>query len=182
MEYSMVRRLFVRCLPVLFLVLGIAPGSLVAQAGQKIGFINARAVLLATPGYVQAESTYNREVAGFRSEVEKLQSALDSAAADFEQKSVMLSATAKTAKRKDLEAQRDRLEKRANELRDKATQREQQLLAPLHGKVNDAIEAVRAEGGYALVFDVSANEGLIVAIDKSLELTQKVIDKIKATP
>jgi outer membrane protein len=175
----MVRRTFGRWFVAVLALAGI-PAGLSAQGGQKIGFINARAVLLATPGYAQAESTYNRELAGFRTEMEKLQATLDSAAADFEQKSVMLSATAKTAKRKDLEAQRARLEQRANELRDKAAQREQELLAPLHGKVNDAIEMVRAEGGYALIFDVSANEGLIVAVDKSLEVTDKVIDKIKA--
>ncbi|HXW97819.1 MAG TPA: OmpH family outer membrane protein [Gemmatimonadales bacterium] len=177
----MVRRTFGRWL-LLAPVLLAAPAAVSAQAGQKIAFINARAILLATPGYAQAESTYNRELAGFKSEMEKLQSSLDSAAADFEQKSVMLSATAKTAKRKELEAQRDRLEQRANELRDKATKREQELLAPLHGKVNDAIESVRSEGGYALIFDVAANEGLIVAVDKTLEVTQKVIDKIKAQP
>jgi outer membrane protein len=171
-----------RWLPLVLLILAVIPGTLSAQGGQKIAFINARAVLAATPGYTQAESTYARELAGFRSEVEKLQAALDSAAADFEQKSVMLSATAKTTKRKELEAQRDRLEQRANELRDKASQREQQLLAPLHGKVNGAIESVRSEGGFALIFDVSANEGIIVAVDKSLDLTQKVIDKIKASP
>ncbi len=174
----MVRRSFVRWVLVA-LALVTAPGALVAQGG-KIAFINARAVLLATPGYAAAESLYNRELTGFRAEMERLQTTLDSAAADFEQKSVMLSATAKTAKRKDLEAQRTRLEQRANELRDKAAQREQELLAPLHGKVNDAIESVRAEGGYALILDVSANEGLIVAVDKSLEVTDKVIDKIKA--
>jgi outer membrane protein len=166
----------------MLLALSLVPAALLAQGGQKIGYINARAVLLATPGYAQAESTYNRELAGYRAEVDKLQGSLDSAAAEFEQKSVMLSATAKTAKRKDLEAQRDKLEARANELRDKAAQREQELLAPLHGKVNEAIESVRSEGGFALIFDVSANEGLIVAVDKSLELTQKVIDKIKAKP
>ena len=174
----MVRRSFVRWVLVA-LALAAAPRALVAQGG-KIAFINARAVLLATPGYAAAESLYNRELSGFRVEMERLQSTLDSAASDFEQKSVMLSATAKTAKRKDLEAQRTRLEQRANELRDKAAQREQELLAPLHGKVNDAIESVRAEGGYALILDVSANEGLIVAVDKSLEVTDKVIDKIKA--
>jgi len=177
----MVRRTFGRCWSML-LALSLVPAALLAQGGQKIGYINARAVLLATPGYAQAESTYNRELAGYRAEVDKLQGSLDSAAAEFEQKSVMLSATAKTAKRKDLEAQRDKLEARANELRDKAAQREQELLAPLHGKVNEAIESVRSEGGFALIFDVSANEGLIVAVDKSLELTQKVIDKIKAKP
>lgn len=178
----MVRRMFGSAL-LLALVVAGRPGQLAAQAGgQKIGYINARAVLLATPGYAQAESTYNRELAGFRSEVERLQGTLDSAASDFEQKSVMLSATAKTARRRDLDAQRDRLEARANELRDKAAQREQELLSPLHSMVNDAIESVRAEGGFALLFDVSANDGLIVAADKSLDVSDKVIAKIKAKP
>ncbi|MBL8976829.1 MAG: OmpH family outer membrane protein, partial [Gemmatimonadetes bacterium] len=163
----------------LTLALAGAPAALNAQ---KVGYINARAILLATPGYAQAESTYNRELAGFRGEVDRLQNSLDSAAADFEQKSVMLSATAKTAKRRELEQQRDRLEARATELRDKATQRESELLSPIHGRVNDAIEAIRAEGNYSIIFDVSANEGLIVAVDKSLELTQKVIDKLKVSP
>ncbi len=174
----MVRGSFGRWL-VLALALAGAPAALNAQ---KVGYINARAILLATPGYAQAESTYNRELAGFRGEVDRLQNSLDSAAADFEQKSVMLSATAKTAKRRELEQQRDRLEARATELRDKATQRESELLSPIHGRVNDAIEAIRAEGSYSIIFDVSANEGLIVAVDKSLELTQKVIDKLKVSP
>jgi outer membrane protein len=152
------------------------------QAGAKIGYINARAVLLATPGFAQAESTYNRELIGFRAEVERLQSSLDSAAADFEQKSVMLSATAKTARRRDLEEQRSKLEARAKELQDKAGQREQDLLSPIHSRVNEAIETVRADGSYAIIFDVSANDGLIVAADKSLDLTEKVLDKMKARP
>ncbi|MBK6421783.1 MAG: OmpH family outer membrane protein [Gemmatimonadetes bacterium] len=178
----MVRGALVRW-SVLALALLVAPTTLAAQqGGSKIGYINARAVLLAVPGYAQAESTYNRELSSFREEVDRMQTALDSAASDFEQKSVMLSATAKTAKRRELEQQRDRMEQRANELRDKAAQREQELLAPIHGRVNTAIEAVRTEGGFAIIFDVSANEGLIVAVDKSLELSQKVIDKVKATP
>lgn len=178
----MVRRVFGFSLALAFALVS-APQAASAQGGaQKIGYINARAVLLATPGYAQAESTYNRELTGFRTEVERLQASLDSAAADFDQKSVMLSATAKTAKRRDLEAQRTRLETRANELRDKAAQREQELLSPLHNKVNDAIESVRAEGGFALLFDVSANDGLIVAADKSLDVSDKVIAKIKAQP
>jgi outer membrane protein len=178
----MVRRVFGLSLALALALTGAATPASAQGGAQKIGYINARAVLLATPGYAQAESTYNRELAGFRTEVERLQATLDSAAADFEQKSVMLSATAKTAKRRDLEAQRQRLEQRANELRDKAAQREQELLSPLHNKVNDAIEGVRAEGGFALLFDVSANDGLIVAADKSLDVSEKVIAKIKAQP
>jgi Skp family chaperone for outer membrane proteins len=178
----MSRRVFGRGL-VLLCVLALAPVRLTAQqGGAKVGYLNSRAILLATPGYAQAESTYNKELGGFRAEVERLQNSLDSMAADFEQKSVMLSATAKTAKRKELEDRRTRLEARAQELREKAAQREQELIAPIHAKVSEVIEGVRAEGGYAMIFDVGANEGLIVTADKSLDLTQKVIDKLKVRP
>ncbi len=178
----MVRRLFGQSL-LLGFALVLAPVLLSAQqAGTKFGYINARAVLLATPGFAQAESTYNRELVGFRTEVERLQTSLDSAAADFEQKSVMLSATAKTARRRDLEEQRSKLEARAKELQEKAGQREQDLLSPIHNRVNLAIEAVRADGSYAIIFDVSANDGSIVAADKSLDLTETVLDKMKARP
>jgi len=177
----MFRRSFGRCF-LLLLALAVPAVLSAQQGGSKLGFINSRAVLLATPGYAQAESTYNKELAEFRAEVDKLQGSLDSMAADFEQKSVMLSATAKTAKRKELDDRRAKLEQRAQELRDKAAQREQELIAPIHSRVNDAIEGIRADGGYAMIFDVSANDGLIVTADKSLDLTQKVIDKVKAKP
>lgn len=179
----MVRSSSVRWL-VVVLALLLAPAALPAQQGTagRIAFINARAVLLATPGFAQAESTYTRELQGFRGEVERLQGSLDSAAADFEQRSVMLSAAAKTAKRRELETQRETLQQRAQELQQRAQQREQELLSPIHSRVNDAIESVRAAGSYAMIFDVSANEGLIIAVDKALDLTQQVIDKIKATP
>jgi len=164
------------------MIVHLPAGLAAQQAGASVAFINSRAVLLETPGYAQAESTYTRELEGFRSEMEKLQASLDSAASDFEQKSVMLSATAKTAKRRELEAQQGQLEERANELRARAGQRNQELLSPFHTRVNDAIEQVRAAGGYAMIFDVTANSGVIVAVDKSLDLTSKVIEKIKSSP
>jgi outer membrane protein len=177
----MYRRLSILC-GVLGMTVMLPAGLAAQQAGAGVAFINARAVLLETPGFAQAESTYARELEGFRGEMEKLQASLDSAASDFEQKSVMLSATAKTAKRRELEAQQGQLEQRATELRTKAGQREQELLSPIHSRVNDAIEQVRAAGGYAIIFDVSANSGMIVAVDKALDLTSKVIEKIKSQP
>ncbi|MDH5283472.1 MAG: OmpH family outer membrane protein [Gemmatimonadota bacterium] len=175
-------RRFLTLFGVLGIVLLLPTPAAGQQAGARVAFINARAVLLATPGFAQAESTYTRELAAYRGEIEKLQASLDSAASDFEQKSVMLSATAKTAKRRELETQQGQLEQRATELRTKAGQREQELLSPIHARVNDVIEQLRAGGGYAMIFDVSANSGIIVAVDKSLDLTAQVIEKLKSAP
>ena len=162
-------------------LLALIPGAPLAAQG-KIAYIDSRQVLAAMPGYAQAESTYNKEVEGYRLEVESMQGALDSAAADFDQQSVMLSPTARATKRKDLEAQRDKLEKRAAELRDKAVTRERELLEPMHNRVNEVLDGVRAEGNYSMIFDVSANSGIIVSADKSLDLTSRVVERLKAKP
>ena len=157
-------------------------GSLAAQqAGNpKIAYVNTQAILKQTPGYVKAESTFTKELANYRVEVQKLQASLDSAASDFDQQSVMLSPTQRAAKRKDLQSQQQKLEQRTQELQQRAATRERELLEPIQTKVNSIIEGVRAAGNYAMIFDVSAPNNGIVTADKSLDLTQRVIQQLKA--
>ena len=156
--------------------------ALAAQQGgsAKIGYVNTQAILKQTPGYSKAESTFTKEMEGYRGEVQKLQATLDSAASDFDQQSVMLSPTQRAAKRKDLQAQQQKLEQRTQELQQKAATRERELLDPIQTKVNSVIEGVRAAGNYAMIFDVSAPNNGIVTADKSLDLTQRVIQQLKA--
>jgi outer membrane protein len=157
-------------------------GSLAAQqAGTpKLAYVNTQAILKQTPGYVKAESTFTKELANYRVEVQKLQASLDSAASDFDQQSVMLSPSARAAKRKDLQAQQQKLEQRTQELQQQAATRERELLDPIQTKVNSVIEGVRAAGNYAMIFDVSAPNNGIVTADKTLDLTQRVIQQLKA--
>jgi outer membrane protein len=157
-------------------------GSLAAQqaATPKLAYVNTQAILKQTPGYVKAESTFTRELANYRVEVQKLQASLDSAASDFDQSSVMLSPTQRAAKRKDLQAQQQKLEQRTQELQQQAATRERELLDPIQTKVNSVIEGVRAAGNYAMIFDVSAPNNGIVTADKTLDLTQRVIQQLKA--
>jgi outer membrane protein len=157
-------------------------GSLAAQqAGNpKVAYVNTQAILKQTPGYVKAESTFTKELANYRVEVQKLQASLDSAASDFDQQSVMLSPTQRAAKRKDLQSQQQKLEQRTQELQQRAATRERELLDPIQTKVNSVIEGVRAAGNYAIIFDVSAPNNGIVTADKSLDLTQRVIQQLKA--
>jgi outer membrane protein len=150
------------------------------QGGGKVAYVNTQAILKQTPGYAQAESTFAKEVETYRSEVQKLQASLDSAATDFDQKSVMLSPTQRDAKRKELTGQQQKLEQRTQELQQKAATRERELLEPIQTKVNSVIEGVRAAGNYAVIFDVSAPNSGIVTADKSLDLTQRVIQQLKS--
>ena len=159
-----------------------AAAPLVAQqgGGAKVAYVNTQAILKSTPGYAQAESTFSKELGTYRSEVQKLQATLDSTAADFEQQSVMLSPTQRAAKRKDLEGQQQKLEQRTQELQQRAAGRERELLDPIQTRVNSVIEGIRAAGNYAIIFDVSAPNSGIVTADKSLDLTQKIIQQLKS--
>jgi outer membrane protein len=157
------------------------PELLAAQQGaSKIAYVNTQAILKQTPGYVKAESTFTKELEGYRVEVQKLQATLDSAASDFDQQSVMLSPTQRAAKRKDLQAQQQKLEQRTQELQQRAATRERELLDPIQSKVNSVIEGIRAAGNYAIIFDVSSPNNGIVTADKGIDLTQRVVQQLKA--
>src|SRR4030042_95736 len=93
------------------------PESLAAQqGGSKVAYVNTQAILKQTPGYVKAESTFTKELETYRVEVQKLQATLGSPASDFAQQSVLLSPTQRAAKRKDLQAQQQKLDGRTHEL------------------------------------------------------------------
>ena len=148
--------------------------------GAKVAYVNTQAILRATPGYAAAESTFAKELQTYRVEVQKLQATLDSSASDFDQKSVMLTPTQRDAKRKELQGQQQKLEQRTQELQKRASDREKELLDPIQTKVNTVIEGIRAAGNYAVIFDVSAPNSGIVTADKSLDLTERVIQQLKS--
>lgn len=150
-----------------------------AQPSLKIAFLSSRQILQQTPGYSAAESTFNREVQGFRDEVQKLQQQLDSAMRAFDRQSIGLSPTAKEAKQKELQQLQQRFEQRSNDLQTRAQQREQELLQPIQSRVNAVIQGVRAEGNYAIIFDADAPGNNIVAADPALDITSKVLDRLK---
>ena len=48
-------------------------------------------------------------------------------------------------------------------------------------QIRETLEEVRVEGGYTAILDVAAS-GVIVAMDKNLDLTEKVIGRLRPIP
>ena len=92
-----------------------------------------------------------------------------------------LSPAAKAGKEKEIETKRDEYEQRTQELEQKAQQRQAELVRPIMQKINGIIEQIRAEEGYAMIFDAGNQAGVVVAADSSLDLTDKVIARLKAS-
>ncbi len=151
------------------------------NAAQKIAFINSQVILKQAPGFAAAESTFNHEVEGFRSEATRLQGTMDSSAAAFNRDAVLLSPSAREAKRKELETQQTALETRMSELRDRSVAREKELLDPITSRVQTVIDGVRAEGNYSMIFDLAVLGSGVVSADRSLDLTDTVIKRLQTT-
>ena len=152
-----------------------------ANGGTRVALVNVQAVLQQTPGYAAAESLYAKEQEGYRSQFQKLQGSVDSAQAEFEKSSVLLSPTAREAKRKALEQQVRDLDTKANEMRDRLAQRERELLEPLQSQIVAVIDGLRAEGNISLILDVSAAGSGVVSADPALDLTSKVLERLQAS-
>lgn len=150
-----------------------------AAAG-RVAYVAVQAVLQRTPGYTEAAATWDQELTGFQREMTQIQSRMDSATAAFEQQAVMLSASNRAAERKKLEEQGAALQTSVTQLRERMAERQRELLDPIEERVMAVIEGLRAEGNYAIVFDVSNQYNTVVAADKSLDLTPRAIERLTA--
>jgi outer membrane protein len=158
--------------------------SVFAQTGSpcangKVALVNANRIMASIPAYVQAEALLAKEADGYRAELAKQKAALDSAGAAYSDRATLLTASQKTAEMKKLQEQNDALQKHIADLTAKADQRQAELLQPISVRVQEMLDGMRAELNCAIIFDVSAAGG-IASADKSLDLTDRMIDRLKA--
>jgi outer membrane protein len=149
-----------------------------AQTPIKLGYVNTEALMAAAPGRAAAESSYNKEVLAFQKQQQVWSDSLRKQI-DAYQKAMP---TLTDAKKK---SEEDRLNKLQQDLTNLNTlgeqrirQRENEVLAPLMEIVRAAIDEIRSEGGYAMIFSGDQNSP-IVAADKNLDLTDKVVARLK---
>ena len=119
-------------------------------------------------------------MAGARSEVQRLQMQLDTAVAEYQCASVTMTPAAKSQREEQLRQMEARNRQRAQDLDQQMQSREAELTGPLMQRVNSVIEGVRAEFNYAFVFDVAVQNTQIVAADRSLDITNLIIQRLQA--
>jgi outer membrane protein len=150
-----------------------------AASALRFAWVNSQLIIREVPGYAAAESTLNADIAGFRTEVERMQTQLDSTVRTYDQQQIALSPSARTAKQQEIREMQQRLQQRYSELQTRAAERERELVAPLEERVKGIIEGLRAERNLAFIFDVGAPGNNIVAADRALDLTALVIQRLQ---
>jgi outer membrane protein len=155
--------------------------SLPARAqGVKVAYVQTSVLLEQAPGRAEAEAQFEKETGTYRDQIKRMSDSLNAMIADFQKRSTGLTATARETQGKGIQAKEAEYQRRTQELEQKAQGRQNELVQPILDKIKGAIEEVRVEGGYAMIFN--ADQGSpIVAVDKSLNVTDRVLTKLKGT-
>ena len=159
----------------------LAAMALPAHAqGMKVAYVQTSVLLDQAPGRAEAEAQFEKETSGFRDQIKAMSDSLNAMVESFQKKQATLAATARDAQAKSIQAKQEEYQRRSSELEQKAQGRQNELVQPILDKVKAAIEQVRVEGGYAMIFNADAGSP-IVAVDKSLNVTDRVLEKLKGT-
>jgi outer membrane protein len=172
-------RALLRAAPVALALLTIVSLPLSAQ-GVKVAYVQTSALLEQAPGRAEAEAQFEKETGGYRDQIKKMSDSLNAMVASFEKTQGTLTAANRDARSKDLQAREAEFQRRSREIEQKAQARQNELVQPILDKIKAAIEDVRVEGGYAMIFN--ADQGSpIVAVDKSLNVTDRVLARLKGS-
>ena len=150
-----------------------------AQSALKVGYIKSQTILEQTPGYAAADSALGKERKAIQDTLQRMQQQWDSAMKAFDQQSIALSSTAKQAKQRELQSTQQRLQQKQNDLESRFQQRQQELFQPIQARIFGVVQGIRAEGNYSFIFDLDAPNNSILFADPSLDITAKVIERLK---
>jgi len=171
------RSLF-RAAPVALALVAALSGRASAQ-GQKIAYIQSSILLDQAPGRAEAEAQFVKETDVYKEQIKRMSDSLNAMVAAFEKKQASLTAAQREAQGKEIQAKEASYQTRTRELEQKANQRQSELVQPILDRIKLAIEDIRVEGGYSFIFN--ADQGSpIVALDKNLNVTDRVLTKLRA--
>ena len=158
--------------------LAIAPTAF-AQAPVKIAYINSQKILAEAPGRAAAEATYNKETETARAQVQRMDDSLKTMVAAYEKEAPGLDSARRDARGKTIRETEQAFTQRASDLNNQMQQRQAELARPLMDQVSTVLDQVRVQGGYSMIFDVGAQGSALVSADKSLDLTDTVLARLK---
>lgn len=191
------------------LILAAAAPAAAQTATPNLGYINSQKILAEAPGAVQARNQLQSELAPavdslkpIETQLEQLQGELETMLAegqrfaqDLERQQATLSADVRQQREQELQQRREvfagrqaeyqqilaNYQERRTAVQQRAQQREEELMAPVMRRITEVLEQVRTEGNYVMIFDVAGGT-MLVAADPSLDLSDRVLERLGAAP
>jgi outer membrane protein len=105
--------------------------------------------------------------------------ALNAAISTYQKDEARLAAADKERRQRAIAAKEDSLRAREQELQQQAGQRQNELMAPIMESVRKVLEDIRAEDGYAMILSSEPGTSPILAADKNLDITERVVARLR---
>lgn len=172
-------RAFFRAAPVALALVAVLSGRAAAQ--QKIAYIQSSVLLDQAPGRASAESLFTRESIPVQEQIKRMSDSLQTMVAAFEKRASTLTAAQRDAQGKEIQGKEAAYQARARDLEAKQNQRQNELVAPILDRIKLAIEDVRVEGGYSFIFNGDGQGSPLVAFDRNLNVTDRVLAKLRTS-
>ncbi|HUO53024.1 MAG TPA: OmpH family outer membrane protein, partial [Gemmatimonadaceae bacterium] len=157
-----------------------AAGVLAAQSPLKLAYVNSQKILPQAPGFADAQATMETEAEGVKAQEQRMMDSLNFLIGEYQKAQPTLTPAQRTQRENALRAKQQEFQQRAAQLEQRAQQRQAELVEPIREQIRGIIEGLRVDGGYAMIFDIGAQGGGLVAVDTSLDLSDKVIAKLQA--
>lgn len=161
---------------------GRAQSSSAPATAQKFAFVNSQTILAQSPGRAEAEAQFQKEMVTYRQQVQRMGDSLNTMMTAYDKAEVTLSPPAKEARQKAIRAKETEYQQRAQQMEQQMQQRQYELMQPIMEQVQKILTDIRAEDAYTFIFDVGSTAGVVVAADKNLDITDRVIARLKALP
>ncbi len=156
-----------------------APAAAPAQV-LKVGYLNSNQVLEGAPGRAEALAQFEKETLPLRTQMQRMSDSLQSIIGEYQKAAPQLTPAQRAQREATLGAKQQEYQQRAQEMQTAAQARQEELMAPVMEQVNKVIQDVRAEDGYSFIFDAGAQVPFIVSADKNLDITSRIIDRLKS--
>ena len=168
------------------LVIGsiILLGTVSAFAQVKIGHVSTEAIMKQLPDAQDAQKQLDALTAGWQDELNKMQDDWKKKYEDYDKKKLIMT----DQRRADAERELRELDQKMAEFRNQKFgqngelfAKQNDLMKPVQDRVFKAIQDVAVEEGYDYIFDKSG-EILLMYANAKLDVTDKVLEKLKVTP
>ena len=158
---------------------GLAAAQNGAAQTPKFAYVDSRVILQRAPGSAAIQAQITKERSDAQASVTRMQDSLRAMYDAYIKEQPTLTAAQKETREKALQQRNADFDQQVSRLDQEMQKRQYDLIQPMMAQIREVLDAIRNEDHYTFIFDVGNDPGLIVAADNNLDITDKVIGRLK---
>ncbi|MBM4193230.1 MAG: OmpH family outer membrane protein [Gemmatimonadetes bacterium] len=162
-------------------LLPIAARAQAALPAAKIAYVDTRYILNGSPATPTVQAAMQKEVQAGEAQAKRMSDSLDMLTTNFSKAQATMSAERRDAQLKLINDRQGEYQGRYSAIQQQLQEREAELMQPILDQIKLALEDVRTEMGLTMILDI-AQGGLLVAADKNLNISDRVLAKLRTMP